>query len=121
MKPSTKQIIFWAPRLLTILFAAFISLFAFDVFDSEHGLWETIFALLIHLIPTGIILLTLLIAWQWEWVGAVLFIGLGLLYLLGTPNQHWSAHLLISGPSFMIGTLFLVDWWYKTRPHLKSV
>ncbi len=120
MKPSTKQVMFWAPRLLTVLFASFISLFAFDVFDSGHSFWETVLALLIHLIPTGIVLLILLIAWRWEWVGTVLFIGLGLLYLFGTPHLDWSAHLLISGPLFVMGVLFLVNWWYRTELHPSS-
>ena len=121
MTRSTKQLLFWIPRLLTVLFAVFISLFAFDVFESGYSFWETVLALLIHLIPTGIVLLILLIAWRWEWVGTVLFIGLGLLYLLGTPNQHWSAHLLISGPLFVIGSLFLANWWYKSDRHPQSV
>lgn len=115
MKHSMKQTMFWAPRILTALFTLFISLFAFDVFEEGYSFWETVLALLMHLIPTGIILLALLIAWRWEWVGAVLFIGLGLLYLVGFPGQYWSAYVVISGSLFVLGALFLVNWWYRAE------
>ncbi|MGC9349412.1 MAG: DUF7670 domain-containing protein [Anaerolineae bacterium] len=34
MENSVKQVLFWAPRILTLLFALFISLFALDVFGT---------------------------------------------------------------------------------------
>jgi hypothetical protein len=117
MNRSTKQTLFWAPRLLTVLFAIFISLFAFDVFGMGYSFWETLLALLMHLIPTGIILLVLIIAWRWEWVGGIGFMGLGLLYLLGFPGQHWSAYVILSGSLFVLGVLFLVNWWYRAELH----
>jgi len=117
MKKSMKQILFWAPRLLTPLFAIFISLFAFDVFHEGYTFWETILALLIHLIPTGIVLLGLALSWRWEWIGGILFTGLGVLYLVAFRGQHWSAYLLISGPLFLIGALFLLNWLYRAELH----
>ena len=73
---------FWLPRLLSILFAAFISLFALDVFSESHGLWQTLLALAIHLIPTAFVIVVIVIAWQWEWIGALLFFGAGSYYML---------------------------------------
>jgi hypothetical protein len=111
MKGSIKPIMFWTPRILTVLFAIFISLFAFDVFGEGYSFWETVLALFMHLIPTAIILLVLVVAWRWEQVGGILFIALGLLYLVDS-NQHWSSYVIISGPLFVVGILFLLDWWY---------
>jgi len=114
MKRPVKRLLFWAPRILCILFAVFVSLFALDVFDEGYGFWETMLALLMHLIPTGVILIVLAISWRWEWVGGILFTALGALYLVMFWGRfHWSAYLLISGPLFLVGVLFLINWLYR--------
>jgi hypothetical protein len=116
MKTPVKQLIFWTPRFLGILFALFISLFALDVFGEGYGFWETVLALLIHLIPTGIILIALAIAWRWEWIGAVLFVALGAWYLLMTRGKfEWITYLMISGPLFLVGVLFLINWLRRSE------
>ena len=122
MKRSVKRLLFWAPRILCVLFAAFVSLFALDVFDQGYGFWETILALLMHLIPTtGIIVVVLVISWRWEWVGGVLFTALGALYLVMFRGRfHWSAYLTISGPLFLVGVLFLVNWLYRAELRASS-
>ncbi len=111
MKPPIRQLLFWLPRALTILFALFLSLFALDVFDEGYGFWGTVFALFTHLIPTWIVLLVLALSWRWEWVGAILFVALGLLYAyfaVGRGHPEWT--LVISGPLFLVGGLFLLNW-----------
>jgi hypothetical protein len=114
VKGSVERFLFWTPRILCLVFAVFISLFALDVFGEGYGFWNTILAFLIHLIPTGIILVVLAISWRWEWVGGILFIALGAAYIVSTWNKvHWSAHLVLSGSLFLIGVLFLINRWYK--------
>ncbi len=114
MNTSIKRVLFWTPRVLCILFAMFLSLFALDVFGEGHGFWETILALLIHLVPVYIVIIVLVIAWRWEWIGAILFIALALFYIVwGWGRFHWSAYLGISGPLVLIGVLFLINWVYK--------
>ena len=116
MKKPMKRIVFWMPRVLCVLFAVFISLFALDVFGEGYGFWETIVALLMHLIPTGIILIALAIAWRWEWIGAILFVALGAWYVIMAWGEFdWIAYLLISGPLFLLGALFLVNWLYRAE------
>jgi hypothetical protein len=111
MTKPMRRVVFWTPRVLSLLFAAFISLFALDVFGAGYGFWGTIAALLIHLIPTYAILIALAIAWRWEWIGAILFAALGAAYLIVAWGQFpWITYLLIAGPSFLIGALFLVNW-----------
>jgi hypothetical protein len=116
MKTSLKWLVFWAPRLLCMLFALFVSLFALDVFGEGGGFWKTTLALLIHLVPTWIILIVLAVAWRWEWVGAVGYVALGMLYLVMTWGRfHWSAYVAISGPLFLVAALFLINWLSKPR------
>ncbi len=82
MNKTTRGFLFWTPRIVCILFALFISLFALDVFEEDYSVFQTIIALLIHLIPTGIIVLVLVLSWRREWIGAFLFISFAMLYLL---------------------------------------
>lgn len=82
MNPSTKAFLFWTPRILCIFFAMLLSLFALDVFEESAGFWRTILALLIHLVPVYLVVIALVVAWRWEWVGAALFAALALAQLL---------------------------------------
>ena len=121
MKKHIKRLLFWTPRILCILFAVFVSLFALDVFNEDYSFWETILALLIHLIPTYIILIVLAVSWRWEWVGAILFSALGLLYMLMSWGQfNLSVYLMMSGPLFLIGILFLLNWLYRKELRVGS-
>jgi hypothetical protein len=116
MKRPTKQLLFWSPRVLTILFALFVSLFALDVFDEGYGVWETVVALFMHLILTWIVLAVLALSWRWEWIGAVLFMALGCLYAywaIGRGHPQWTVP--ISGPLFLVGGLFLLNWLYREQ------
>jgi hypothetical protein len=70
MSLTSRRLLFWTPRILCILFAVFLSLFALDVFDEHLGFWKTLLALAIHLIPTWIVLGAMMLASRWQWVGA---------------------------------------------------
>lgn len=111
MRTPIQRLLYWSPRILGIAFAMFISLFALDVFDGQHAFWPTLVALLMHLIPTALILAVLAVSWRWEWVGGLVFTALGVLYLATAWGRfHWSAYAVISGPLFLLGGLFLANW-----------
>ena len=108
--------LFWLPRAIAILFALFLSIFALDVFAEHLGFAKTALALLIHLIPTFVVLACLVLAWRREWFGVGANILLGILYIvIAWGRFHWSAYLVIAGPLFLIGLLFLVEWIYERR------
>ena len=116
MTRSVKRWLFWTPRILCILFAAFLSLFALDVFGEGYGFWRTILALLIHLAPVGMLVLILVISWRWEWVGGVVFPVLGVLYIVSVWGRFpWAVFVTISGPLFLLGILFLANWRYRAE------
>jgi hypothetical protein len=116
MNMSTKRVLFWTPRVLGILFAIFLSMFALDVFSEDYGLWQTIGALLIHLVPTYLVVIVLVIAWRWEWVGAILFIALAVFYVVWAWARFpLVAYLSISGPLILVGVLFLFNWIYRAQ------
>ncbi len=114
LNKTLKQILFWTPRLMGILFILFISIFALDVFDMQLGFWETILALFMHLIPSILLTVAVVVACRWEWVGAALFIGWGIWYLARARGFEWFVYVLIAGLPALIGLLFLVGWiWRK--------
>ncbi len=95
MEIPWKPPLFWTPRVLCLLFAVFLSLFALDVFNEGYGFWKTILALFMHLVPTWIVLAVLAISWRWEWAGALLFACLGTWYLISTwGRMHWSTYVV---------------------------
>jgi hypothetical protein len=121
MNIGTKRVLFWSPRILCMLFALFLSLFALDVFGEGLGVGKTILALLMHLIPVYIVVIVLVIAWRWEWVGAVLFSTLAVFYVASAWGRFdWSAYLAISGPLLVVGVLFLFNWIYRAKLHTRA-
>ena len=113
MSETTRCLLFWAPRILTILLAAFVSLFALDVFSEGYGFFETLAALFMHLIPTFLILLALLIAWRVEWVGGVLFLLIAVGFIWLSDGRHPGVWLSMVLPSCIIAVLFFLGWHYR--------
>ena len=120
-KRKISKWLYWLPRVLSILFILFIAMFSLDIFGNNYTFWETVFGLLMHNIPTFVLIIFLIIAWKWEWVGAVGFILAGILYivmLLINPQLEWymlSWALTIAGPAFLIGILWWLNWKKKRR------
>ena len=114
MNKTLKQILFWTPRIAGILFILFLSMFALDIFDMQLGFWGTIVGLFMHLIPSILLTIAIVIAWKWEWVGAALFIGWAIWYVASMRGFYWSAYVVIAGLPALIGLFFLADWiWRK--------
>ena len=101
--------LFWAPRALCLLFIAFVSMFALDVFSEGLGIWRTLLALTIHLVPSFVLLLALMVAWRWEWVGAVVFAACGVLFAIIVRAPWWGKGIF-AVPCFVTAWLFLIGW-----------
>jgi len=115
-RTPVQQLLYWTPRALCIAFAGFISMFALDVFNEGQGIWGTILALLMHLIPTFLILVVLALSWRREWIAGTVFIALAALYVISVwnkPSGIWSGILLLAGPLILTGALFLLNWHYR--------
>lgn len=113
-----RQLLYWTPRALGIAFVVFISLFAMDALNEGEGFWGKGLSLLLHLIPTLLLILVLALSWRREWVGGILFTGLAVLYVVWAWNQpfaRWSTLLLIAGPPALTGVLFLLNWYDRVK------
>lgn len=109
------SIICWAPRVLALCYALFISIFAMDVFDEKLGFWQTIAALGVHLIPTWIVLIVLALAWRREWIGAVLYAAAAVIYSIKVLPKHPDWATFIALPLLLVAGLYLLAWM-KHRP-----
>ena len=111
MTATWERFLFWGPRILAILFAGFLAIFAADVFSETHGFWSTAAALLLHLIPSGVILLILVLAWRRELLGGVFYLALGVVNLVARPGtSNWTGSAAVSGPLVVIALLFFAHW-----------
>jgi len=117
------QVFHWLPRIVCILAILFISIFAADAF--EQGLS----AILIHLIPSFVLLTFLIVAWKWEFIGGIIFILIGLgfspfIFIKNYQMNHsiWMSLgivLAITFPFLVVGILFIVSHLFK-RKNLQS-
>lgn len=120
MERKINRFIYWTPRVLSILFILFLALFSLDVFDMNLGLWGMIVGLFMHNIPSLVLLIVLVISWKHEIVGGIAFILAGFVYiglLLSNPFEWYmiSWSLIVAGPAFLIGILFIMGWVEKRR------
>jgi len=104
------KFLYWSPRILAVLFVAFLCLFSFDGFGDFSG-WKDVLAGIIHLAVPAIVLLATIIAWKKDLVGAVVFCFLAIyyVYMVGL-DRHWSWYISISGPAMLTAVLFFLNW-----------
>jgi len=50
-------------------------------------------------------------------VGGLLFIGLGVSYMVMARGGPWTWSFLLAGPLLVVGALFLVNWRYRGELH----
>ena len=118
---KVNKLLFWAPRVLAILFILFLAMFSLDIFGNNYTFWETVLGLFMHNIPSIILLIVLIISWKHEIVGAIAFVLGGIFYIVTlfiNPQFEWymlSWSIMIAGPAFLVGILFWMNWKQKRK------
>lgn len=113
MTTHSDRFLFWAPRALSMLLTAFISLFALDVFEEAHGFRQILTGLTVHLIPSFVLIVALVAAWRREWLGTAAFTVFGI-FLMGAVRGPWWVKTIFFLPCFIIAGLFLANWRDRT-------
>ncbi len=124
MKPYQK-ILRWTPRVLCIVAILFISMFAFDSFSHERTFFQNLGSLLMHLLPTFILIAFLVVAWNWELTGGILIALTGLaatpfIYNLNfqrtqSVSTSLGVILMITLPLIIIGALFIISYFINRK------
>ena len=124
MKPRIK-ILHWTPRIICILSILFISLFAMDSFHPDMTIWQQIADFLKKLIPSFGLIILLIVAWKWEFIGGIMFIliGLGFSPFIFMHNYEmnpsiWRSMInimAITMPIVIVGILFIVSHHQKKK------
>ena len=100
-----------AATSIGVLYALALLIFARDVFNKDQSTTQTILDLLLHFIPTAIVLFLVVIAHQRPLVGSIIFAINGLVYIItGWANLHWTAHVLIAGPFLVLSMVYIIAY-----------
>jgi len=115
----------WIPRILSILAILFVSLFAADSFDTNLTWWQQISGFVVHLVPSFILVLALIIAWNKELLGGIVFIFLGFIFTpivfsMNYKGNHsigisLSVIAMVTFPFIIVGVLFLISHFRKMK------
>jgi hypothetical protein len=110
---GTRLALYYTPRLATLLFSVLICLLALDVFPGEGGVWKTLVAFVVHLLPGLGLLVGCLLAWRYEWLGALVFMGWGVFYVLFARGFGVMVYVEVAVLPFSLGVLYLLNWFYR--------
>ena len=115
----------WLPRVICIGAILFVSMFALDAFGTGEPVWRQLVAFIMHLIPTFVLMAILILAWNYEKIGGIIFLILGLVlsplvFLHNFRMNHsvWMSLniiLVITIPFVAVGILFLLSHKMKKR------
>jgi len=115
MLNNRSKFVYWAPRVLSILFLCFLAMFSLDEIVPGRGLGEILIGLLMHNLPVIILAGLLVVAWKKEAVGTAAFTAAGCLYFVFVLTKalktglHWyylAWLATIAGPAFLVAWLF---------------
>ena len=119
MTDTAQNFLTWFPRILALIFAGFISIFALDALDAHHTLLQQLGHVLIHLIPTAAVLAALWLAWYRRIIGGLVFMMLGMAFTIhfGTWRET-GLFLMFSMPLFVTGVAFIFSRYSQLQaPH----
>jgi hypothetical protein len=104
--------ILWAPRVLAVAVSLFLAVFSLDEITGTTNIFEALPYVMIHLLPSAIVLAVVALSWRREWIGAVLFVALAAAYAVAA-RAHLSWVAVISGPLIVAGALYAWSWMHR--------
>jgi hypothetical protein len=103
------KILYWFPRVLSIIAILFMMMFSLDTFSGSAPLGEKILGLLAHNIPAFVLIVALVVAWKYEIIGGSIFILLSIAMAVfyksfaGNPGS-----LIVISPFVIAGLMFIL-------------
>jgi prolipoprotein diacylglyceryltransferase len=121
------KLLHWIPRIVVILAILFVSMFALDSFSAGRTFWQNTAAFLLHLVPSFLLLIILIIAWKWEKTGGIVLTLAGLAFGIFVFIMNYKRTnsimtslfivLIISIPFVVSGILFIISHYKKKELH----
>jgi len=115
MTRTSQRLLLWSPRVLGVLVSAFIGMFALDAFGAGQPVLAALPGFFVHLIPALTLLVIAIAGFRWPWIGGAGFVGLAVFYAVTMSKGRLDWILVISGPVFVVGMLFLWSWRARHR------
>lgn len=106
MKPMI-TVLLWMPRVLAIVLAVFLAMFAMDVYFEGMGFWETSGAFVERLIPSLCVIAILAVGWRRDGLAAIGFVVLAIAYCVAfSAWKHLPESLTLTLPPLGISLAF---------------
>jgi hypothetical protein len=103
------RLLYWIPRIFTILAIIFMMMFSLDSIGGTDPIGKKILGLLINNIPVFILITILIIAWKRELAGGILFIIAfiaGSIYFRSFTGNTGS--IVVIAPFLITGIMFIL-------------
>jgi len=104
-----KKVIYYLPRVLSILIVCFFAVFILEGFGPDFGWHDS----LMHGILAFVALMVTMLAWKKPKIGGWVFIVFDLWYFKGIMTNEWLMSLIIGGVPLITGILFLIQGFKK--------
>ena len=120
MMIAGRKILLVSPRLLLIIFALFLVIFSFDVFEEGKSAYEMGIGFVMHNIPSLILGLIVFTAWRREWIGALACLLLANAWTIWAwgrfpVENYFLNYFFMSGPLFLVATLYAANWRLRSK------
>lgn len=111
---NTTKMVYWLPRLIGAGLVLLTALLATDALTQEAQTTDQLTDFALHLLPTLLLLLIVIVAWMKPLMGGVFFWLLALAYAF-FAYQHLQWVMSISLPLAIVGTLFMVSYRLENK------
>lgn len=99
--------ILWIPRVLAMILAILLAMFAMDVFLEGNDFWQTSEDFVTHLIPALSVVIILVIGWRRDGLASIGFLVLAVAYFVALSGwKHVPETLTLTLPPLGISLAF---------------
>ena len=113
MTQRTRDILYWSPRLLSLIVVGIAAKNLADWISPDKGFGENLLSVLVHLIPALLVLGVVALSWRREWIAGTFFVLLGLLRAAKDVAAGSANHLWLATFGVFLGLLFVLNWKYR--------
>lgn len=109
-------ILFKAGQIVSLGFAIFLLIFAFEAFDPSLSSHDRIGLLMNHLVPPLIVISMYVLSKRFPIIGGILFIALGSFYVVWSEFRfNFFTYAAMAGPLILSGLFFLLSSFFRKK------